>query len=256
MKTSRLITIISLLLFIQCNKNKDVAPLGPGIFLSSDMPAHNWYFFKNFLKENHFKVTFYIASFQLLTEEEKRLTREMMADGHEIAHHTASHPDINVYLETHSLDEYMNTEIIPMKNQMEAEGFPCYTFAYPKGTSTNASDSRLLSYFYSVRKTYNSYLLKKPEDLDAIYYRYGDNELLNAASIDQKTKISINEIFAAMEKAKKSKQTVSFYCHNIAVSGATYDELSIKESDLKELISKANQLGLKSYTASEISKSK
>jgi hypothetical protein len=230
--------------------------LGAGIFLSSDVPAHNWYLLKDFLKEHHFKVTFYTQSFQDLTVEQKRLTKEMMADGHEIAHHTVSHPNIEVYLKTHSMDEYINTEILPMKHQMEAEGFPCNTFAYPHGVSTKESDSRLLQYFYSVRKTYNPYLTKKLEDLDPIYYRYGQNELLNAASIDQKTKLSITEIIAAMEKAKKSKQTVSFYCHDIATPGVPYNELSITESDLKELISTANELGLRSYTASEISKSK
>lgn len=256
MKTPGFIIIISLLLFIQCNKNKDVAPLGPGIFLSCDVPAHQWYFLKDFMKEHHFKVTFYTQSFETLTEENKRLTKEMLADGHEIAHHTVTHPDLKVYLETHSMDEYINTEILPMKHQMEAEGFPCNTFAYPHGVSTKESDSRLLNYFFSVRKTFNSYLLKKLEDLDPIYYRYGENELLNAASIDQKNKLPLNEIFAAMEKAKKSKQTVSFYCHNIALAGDPYSEISIKESDLRQLIAKADELGLRSYTASQISKSK
>lgn len=246
----------SLLAFsgISCSKHKDVSPLGAGLFLSCDLPPHRWYPFKDFLKENHIKVTFYIEGFQNLTTEQKAQAKMMMADGHEIAHHTATHPNLDEYLKTHTLQEYMDNEILPMKKQMEAEGFPCNTFAYPNGASTKDADKELLNHFQSVRKLYDPNLLKKLENIDAVYYRYGENEILVAASIDRKRKLSLTEILKALEKAKKSKQTLSLYCHEIAFNGIDQGEYSIDESDLKAIVQKSVELGLKSYTATELSK--
>jgi hypothetical protein len=173
-----------------------------------------------------------------------------------MAHHTATHPNIDTYLESHTLDEYINNEIKPITNLMAAEGFNVTTFAYPHGASTKESDIELLKYFSSVRKLFDPSLFKKLEDVNAIYYRYGQNDILVAASIDKKAMLPVTEIKNALEKAKKSKQTLSVYCHEIAFNGKDEGEYSISESDLKEILNKAVELKLTFYTASELSKTK
>jgi peptidoglycan-N-acetylglucosamine deacetylase len=250
------IASLFVLALCSCNKDKSIKPLGPGLFLSCDLPPHHWHPIKEYLKENNIKVTFYTESFQSLTDFQKNLAKEMLADGHEMGHHTATHPNLNTYLEDHSLKEYIESEILPMKYLMESEGFTVKTFAYPHGASTSECDKELLNYFLSIRKTYNPSLLKNLEDIDAIYYRYGQNEFLNAASIDKKSKVTLSEIFDALEKAKKSKQTIALYCHFVSFGDSIQNELSINESDLKAIINKAVELNLQSYTATAMSKSK
>jgi hypothetical protein len=252
--------ILFILCMSGCHKNDDDAPLGPGLFLSCDVPASYWYPLKDFLKEHHIKVTFYMEGFQQFSESDKLMIKEMQADGHEMAHHTATHPNAKAYLSNHTIDDYLRDEIIGMQIQMKKEGLSAETFAYPNGEYTTETDKALLKYFTSLRRTLNPYYSKHLEDVDAIYYRYGNNRILNAASIDQKYQYQLNEIFSALEKAKKSRQTIALYCHEIIFGDNVLGDTgrttiySIKESDLKAIIEKANELHLRSYTASEISR--
>ena len=85
--------------------------LGPSIILTVDKPPDTWYQLKDFLKENNVKLTFYIESYQNLSDSTKRIMKEMEADGHEMAHHTTTHPHSDEYLEKYGkiiLDEKGN----------------------------------------------------------------------------------------------------------------------------------------------------
>jgi peptidoglycan/xylan/chitin deacetylase (PgdA/CDA1 family) len=231
--------------------------LGPGLVLSSDVPAHGWFHLRDFLKENGVKITFYVSGYKVLKSPQIDQMRAMQQDGHEIAHHTATHPHINEYLKSHSMDDYMRDEIFVMKDLMAHEGFNTKTFAYPHGDNTTESDQKLLEHFNSVRKTLNPYLSKHIEDMDPIYYRYGNIEIMNGCSIDRKSGHSRQEIIDALIKAKESRQTLCLYCHWIGGYGVEEDfPYSIAEDDLKAILLKAKELGLTFYTANDVSKKK
>jgi hypothetical protein len=239
-----------------CKKDVSDTLLGPGIIFTTDISADRWYDLKGFLKDNDIKITFYVNGYSLLKEAQISKMLEMQQDGHEIAHHTQTHPHIQEYLKTHSMAEYLQTEIADMKDKMKQDGFDPRTFAYPYGDYTSESDRELLVRFTNIRKTLNPYLFKHIEDMDGIYYRYGDIKILNACSIDQKSEHDLSEIMDALTKAKRSRQTICLYCHFIAGhSGIAEDyAYSIKEADLKAILLKAKELGLTFYTAAEASR--
>jgi hypothetical protein len=156
----------------------------------------------------------------------------------------------------YDLKGFLKDNDIKMKEKMKQDGFDPRTFAYPYGDYTSESDRELLVRFTNIRKTLNPYLFKHIEDMDGIYYRYGDIKILNACSIDQKSEHDLSEIMDALTKAKRSRQTICLYCHFIAGhSGIAEDyAYSIKEADLKAILLKAKELGLTFYTAAEASR--
>ena len=240
---------------LHCSKNNNVL-LGPGILLTVDKPPDTWYHLKDFLKENHVKLTFYIESYQLLNDSSKRIMKEMIADGHEIAHHTTTHPHSDEYVKQFGMDAYLKNEIISMKDSMLKDGFNPLTFAYPFGDCTAAIDKELLKRFYSLRKVLGVYMNKKLADMDLIYFRYGNIKLFYGIGIDARYHHNVNEVFEALEKAKNSRQTVSLYCHFLSTPDGPFESSNshIMESDLKDIVLKANSLGLRFYTASEVSR--
>jgi peptidoglycan/xylan/chitin deacetylase (PgdA/CDA1 family) len=257
------LTIITLFLTVMllssCKKDDNVQLLGAGIMLSVDVPPTAWFKMRDFLRENQIKITFYTQSYaELRDSSSKSQIQLMMQDGHEIAHHTSTHPVLEQYLASHTLEEYIKAEITEMSDLMKKDGISPRTFAYPNGNYTTESDRQLLNIFNSLRKTYQRSYSKSLEDLDPIYYRYGNNKILFASSIDRKFNIPLSEIFAALERAKKTQQCICLYCHNVAYNDITFNNetYNIDESALKAILMKAKQLNLTFYTASDISRKK
>jgi hypothetical protein len=116
----------------------------------------------------------------------------------------------------------------------------------------------LLKYFINIRKIIAPYLNKKICDLDQIYLRHGNVKVFFAAGIDARYKVNLEEIFDALEKAKSSRQTVSLYTHFLSKDGKPLESSNshIAEEDFVKIIKKANELGLKFYTAKEIGQSR
>ncbi len=244
------------MLLSTCKKDDGVKLLGPGIMLSTDVQPHHWFRMRDFLKDNNIKITFYINGYQELTDSQIQQMRILVGDGHEMAHHTKTHPNIITYLKQNTLAEYLKTEIVEISDLMKKDGFDPVTFAYPDGEYTTESDQELLKLFYSVRKTQQPYLNKDLEDMDPIYYKYGNLKILNAGSIDRKFKHGLDEVYAALEKAKKSHQCIALYCHFVSYDNVAGDEgaYGINESDIKAVLLRAKSLHLTFYTAADVSR--
>lgn len=252
---------VLLLLFVfitgfQC-KDYSNKLLGPGIILTIDKPPDTWYQVKDFMKENNVKLTFYVERYQDLSDDTKKIMQEMIADGHEIAHHTSTHPHSDEYVNKYGVDAYLKYEVDTMTYLMNKDGFYPTTYAYPFGDLTPELDNFLLKRFNSIRKIISPYMNKHIADMDQLYYRYGNISLFYGTSIDQRHKHSMDEITEALEMAKESRQTVSLYCHYLTVDKpyeATNSHIYLK--DFKALVLKAKSLGLRFYTASEVSRKK
>jgi peptidoglycan/xylan/chitin deacetylase (PgdA/CDA1 family) len=242
---------------LNCNKDADDKLLGPGIILSVDKPPDTWYHFRDFLKENNVKLTFYIENYPTLKDSTKAIMKEMQADGHEMAHHTNTHPHSDEYVVKYGMDTYIKEEINLVTDLMRNDGFNPITYAYPFGDCTTELDERLLEHFNSVRKIIDPYMTKHLSDMDQIYYRYGNMKLFYASSIDQRHHHSIDEILEALEMAKDSRRAVSLYCHFLNNNTPTEASNShVYEHDMKRIILKAKELGLRFYTVSEVSRKK
>lgn len=257
MRSIKLILGLCLISILTGNCKKDAQDqlLGPGLVLSIDCPIDTWYPLKDFLKENNIKVTFYYPGYSGRTVDEKRWIAELIADGHEIAHHGKTHANVVEYLKEHGADQYVQLELIPDRDSMIATGVTQRDFAYPFGMCSAETDKLLLNYFNSLRKIIFPYMNRKLEDMDQIYYRYGNNSLFYGCNIDQKTNFDLNDIYDALEKAKDSKQTISLYCHLLSYSPTDYI-YSIPVERVKSILLKAKSLDLRFYTVAEISRKK
>lgn len=239
-----------------CNKPENQEPLGAGILLTTDVPPHNWYDVRDLLKANNAKITFYIQSYHTLDSSNKAMMKVMMTEGHEMAHHTTTHPHADEYLLSHTIDEYMQKEVFDMDSLMAIDGIYTQTFAYPFGDFTDQSDAFLLKRFKSIRKIISPFGYKNLQDVDQIYYRFKGARVFYGCTIDQKLGLKLKEIIDALDKAKSSRQTISLYCHfiNNGTTPETADQYSVDYETLKAILDYANKIGLRFYTAKEISR--
>ena len=250
---SGLFNFMILLLFWGCSKDKNNQLLGPGIILSTDVPPPMWYDLRDYLKANGVKLTFYTQSYHVMDSAGKAQTRLLIADGHELAHHTTAHLHADAFLSSHTIDEYMQQEIYNMDELMQKDGFTTTTFAYPYGDFTNKSDEYLLKRFKNIRKIISPYAYRKIEDTDQIYYRYKGVRIFYACSIDKKENYPVEEVLKALDKAKSSRSAVSMYCHVINRGEPELNTVySLSFADLDRIIQHANKLGLKYYRACDL----
>jgi peptidoglycan/xylan/chitin deacetylase (PgdA/CDA1 family) len=256
-KNNILLFLLLVSLLTNCNK-KHPQPLGPGIVLTVDKPPDTWEHLQAFLKENNAKLTFYIENYTTISDSTKEIMKSFMLDGHEMAHHSLTHAHADDYSEKNGIENYIKDEIIPVTDAMKKDGFNPETYAYPHGDCTSETDEALLKYFINIRKIIAPYLNKKICDLDQIYLRHGNVKVFFAAGIDARYKVNLEEIFDALEKAKSSRQTVSLYTHFLSKDGKPLESSNshIAEEDFVKIIKKANELGLKFYTAKEIGQSR
>lgn len=238
-----------------CNKGDNHELLGPGIVLSTDVQPQWWFDLRDYLNSKNAKVTFYLQSYHTMDSSSKAKMRLLIDDGHEMAHHTVTHPHADEYLLSYTIDDYMQNEIFAMDSLMQADGIYTETFAYPYGDFTEQTDRFLLKRFKSIRKIISPYAYKKIEDVDQIYYRFKGVRVFYGCTIDKSGQISLKEIFNALDKAKNSRQTISLYCHFINKGKSELpNQLSVDYDKFKAIVDYANKIGLKFYTAKEISR--
>lgn len=255
---TRLIVVYGLtfFLFAGCGKSPHDKLLGAGILITVDKNADTWFPYRQFLKEHGAKLTFYIEDYHTLDSAQKARLHAMMSDGHEIAHHSKTHPHSDDYVSKYGMKQYIDDEILSITKLMQQDGFNPQTFAYPFGDCTAELDNELIKYFRSVRKIIDTYSTKRIADMDQAYYRFGNLTFFYACGIDKRYKRTLSEIEEALDVAKDSRSTVSLYTHYITPTPLENEpsESYIIDTDFKQIILKAEELGLKFYTASEVSR--
>lgn len=241
-----------------CQKPSTQILLGPGVIITVDKNADTWIKYRQFLNENGVKLTFYIEEYHTLDSAQKEHLRIMMKDGHEIAHHSKTHPHSDEYVAKYGMVNFLKDEIFSITKLMQQDGFNPQTFAYPFGDCTTDLDHELIKHFKSVRKIISTYATKRIADMDQVYYRFGNLTFFYACGIDKRYGRTTNEVLEALEVAKSSKSSLSLYTHYITPTPLLDDvsESYIIDEDFKTIIRKAKSLGLTFYTASEVSRNK
>jgi peptidoglycan/xylan/chitin deacetylase (PgdA/CDA1 family) len=240
--------------FSSCKKDKSEL-LGPGIILTIDKNPDTWKHLQVYMKEHGVKLTFYIEYYNTLADSTKESMKSFMADGHEMAHHSLTHAHADEYAKSFGVNAYIKDEIEPVTLAMQQDGFNPITFAYPHGDCTTELDIELLKHFKNIRKIIAPYFLKQLCDLEQIYFRQKGVRVFYAAGLDARYGHSEAEIMRALEKAKSSRKTISLYCHYLSKDGKPLEASNshLNEALFKKIVEKANALGLRFYTASDLS---
>jgi peptidoglycan-N-acetylglucosamine deacetylase len=242
-----LISLVICTLFNGCNKFKKDGQLSQaGIALTfDDDRVDNWIKYLPYFDSANVKVTFYICKYNRFTADQKQKLAVIQSHGHEIAFHGTNHYNMldYVYKYKHTIDELMLNEIENGLKMMNRDGFYPTTFAYPYGAHNGLYDKTLMRYFKSVRA------LNGTNDFSKSLAPTEKNELLFGLGVDKSSKRTDEVVLQVIKSASENKTCAVFVAHDINTS----INLSVTLERLKKMVNLAKQLGLKFYTASEIS---
>lgn len=90
-------------------------------------------------------ITFFVAYFPRLHDDDVAGLHQLKAAGHAIEPHSISHLRAPLYVEQKGVEAYMRDEALPSIEALEGAGFAVTTYAYPYGSRTQEIDNALLS---------------------------------------------------------------------------------------------------------------
>lgn len=229
-----------------------LAPVVPNtsgvVFTFDDNNIDEWYSFLEFNIRYGAKATFYVCSFDKLSEKEYAELKDLQKANNEIGYHTLNHLNALKLIKEKSIDYYLQTEILPGIALMREKGFEAKSFAYPFGAGNEELDKELLKYFSNVRYTAYSYHTKI-KDMDSVYLKNRKTKVTQAVGIDDGYGHSLQEILEGIDRARKNNEVILFYGHKIARMPGKYH---VSMDRLEAIIKYVSAKGMKFYTISEL----
>jgi len=221
----------------------------PGIVLTFDDDyIDDWYNADKLLHPQGWKATFFICKYVSFTNEQKEKLQYLQSRGHDIAGHGFNHLNAVKYTATHSVKEYINNEILPLKVAMAKDGFTIKSFAYPDGARNTLLDTVLFKHFNIVRGTTYGEL-----PVEGQYCYYTGNRLIYGLGIDNDYKqFNVDYYKSLLDYAKNHNKIVIFYGHK-TVENAD-ENLETPMYALEDLCKYAVAKGLKFYTVDDLRK--
>lgn len=210
-----------------------------------DRYIHEWFEARKIFGPYDAKATFFISEFDKLTDQELDMLRTLKQEGHEIACHGLRHLHAVKFCEQHSIQEYIDTEILPAIRMMTEKGFTPQTFSYPYGAHiplkrilhhkhlfalASEIDSELLKYFRVLRRVdfgtirarqRRRFVLVGPRPK---YYYLGEDEqkICVATGIDAKYGHTEHDIVRGLQWALEYDCAIVFYGHRISRDTGKY----------------------------------
>jgi PKD repeat protein len=219
-----------------------------GIALTfDDNYIDQWYTLRPLLQKYNAHATFFVAGFGNLDESQIEELRTLQADGNEIAFHGTHHTEAASYLQNHTVQQYLDYEIIPGLNLMKNAGFNPVDYAWPGGADAPAAVPALEGYFGHLRDTYYDWD-------DSIYYTEGSHQpLIVGIGIDDITydqSMNINNIYNGISTAKNEDKILILYGHKPVTNVTALYETSYDRID--KILHYASANNMKTFTVSEI----
>jgi hypothetical protein len=121
-------------------------------FAFDDNAVEEWLDARDLLNAHHARVTFFITRYAQLSDAQHAGIAELAAEGHDVQPHTVNHLHARAYENAHGVDGYLQDEVLPSIDVLEAAGFPRgTTFAYPFGEHTPELDTAVLQHIERIR---------------------------------------------------------------------------------------------------------
>lgn len=221
-------------------------PNGQVAVTFDDASVDNWYQHLDLLDSLKIKATFYVSAYHSFTATQKQKLKEVERRGHEIAYHTASHPDLVKEVAKDGVAQTETREILSDLELMKADGYNITNFAYPFGSHSMQLDNCLLRRFKSVRalsnhQNYNKSLVKEA----------GDRKILYGANIDNNSRLKEDGIYSLMDKAKDHNDCLVLVAHQMANPAL---KLQISRERLVLISKAAAERNLEFVTINQIAK--
>ncbi len=260
MKLIKYFLLFVIVLLITTCKDNIVQPVSERVggyaITFDDTYIKEWNAIRGLLKKYDAKATFFISAYHTINDADKLLLDSLKLDGHEIACHSVNHFNVIKFLETHTITEYLNVDIIPAINLMTGDGNIPKSFSYPYGMNSAFTDSVLLGYFDILRDVAevqrHTENVTHIDTIESIFYKYDNSKVVAGLGIDANFNIPINEIENGFKRAVQNKEVIVFYAH-LPVETVTRN-YQTSYAYLEEVLSLAQKLKLRSFTFNELAK--
>jgi peptidoglycan-N-acetylglucosamine deacetylase len=245
-RTILLLLAILFIFFTGCRKGIPEGELEQGqiAITFDDNTVENWHKHLALLDSLNIKATFYVSHYHTFNKQQKTWLKEIAAHGHEIAFHTATHPDLAKEVSKNGLAATEEKEIKRDLRMMQEDGYNPTDFAYPFGSHTSQLNTCLLRTFKSVRalsnqQNYNLSLVKEA----------GEGKVLYGANVDNNSRLKEDGILSLIEKAQDHHDCLVMVAHQIAVPNA---QLKITRERLQYIARLAQEHNLRFVRVDEI----
>ena len=216
-----------------------------------DYDADGWYSLRTTFADYGAKATFFVSNVDRLSPAQITKLHTLEQDGNEIGCHTYDHLGVQTDFQSDvsRITEYLNSQIIPLVDWMNAEGFNPQSFAYPYGEHEVNYDNAVRAYFPYLRTTASD-PTRKLYQLDEVYHQKGKNyNILAGEGIDNSYNQGIEDIRTAFIKAREKGEVITLYGHQIL--NDVNNPFAVSAQKIQKVLEMAKELGLKSYTFKE-----
>ena len=127
-------------------------PATGGLALSfDDSHVPDWMSGRDMFQQYGARLTFWIAYYDTMSDDDKLGVQQLSADGHAVEAHTVRHQRAPEYVEQYGLDGWMKDEVQPSIDELRDDGYTIDAFAYPYGSRTDETDRAVLDQVKIVR---------------------------------------------------------------------------------------------------------
>ena len=165
----------------------------------------------NYIQQTGIKMTYFICQYHALDSTRKAIIDKFYHDGHEIAFHGTHHIRATDYLKDHSIEDYINYEILPDLTLMEQKGYNINDFSYPYGSHTAELDSVLFNNFF--------YFIKLGSTRFWFYSKPENKKIIHPFPLDDRYwklyNLNMNMVLKFIDSADRSDKIIMFYSHRL-----------------------------------------
>lgn len=104
-----------------------------------------WLAVEDLLEQYNAHVTLYITWYARLEQFQRDQIRQLAGDGHDIEAHSVNHLRGPDYVTAHGLQTYIDDEVIPSFQALQADGYDPVSYAYPFGMRDDEIDNAVLA---------------------------------------------------------------------------------------------------------------
>ena len=119
-------------------------PVTAGLALSfDDTYATEWVGLEPMFEQYGAKVTFFVAHYTSMADDEHAEIHQLANWGHDIEAHSVRHLRAPDYVENYGIDAYLHDEVDPSIAVLQDEGYTISAYAYPFGARTAELDRNI-----------------------------------------------------------------------------------------------------------------
>jgi peptidoglycan-N-acetylglucosamine deacetylase len=225
---------------------------GAVVLTFDDTYVAEWYAVDAVLRKYHWKATFCVCCINSIPDDGIVKLCELQSQGHEIAAHGLAHINAVDFVSTHSIQAYLDTDIVPLLQIMQNKGLIARTFAYPAAASNDSLDQALFKYFSILR---GATLADGTKPLDSQECFVRGKKIVYGLGIDIPYRCDDSYLLRLIDYAHQNNDTVVLMSHGTEniIPSDTVTSLVTAYSTLEKICRRVVDCNMRFLTLDELS---